>query len=175
MNDTLQRLDTEVTMALAGLDARAMQLAPREQAGKWTIQQIAEHLRLTLEATMKLLGERLERGTALVGRPGLGQGIGQWLVLSRGWLPSGRSAPDAVIPNRPVTLKTGDQLADKVHGTLIEFDRLGMRTQKRFGSRAVASHSALGALSTEQWRRFHLVHGQHHLKQIARIRREWDV
>jgi hypothetical protein len=30
----------------------------------------------------------------------------------------------------------------------------------------------LGPLSMQQWRKFHLIHGRHHLKQIARIRAE---
>jgi hypothetical protein len=33
----------------------------------------------------------------------------------------------------------------------------------------------LGPLSAQQWRRFHQVHGQHHLRQIHAIRAEHGV
>ena len=175
MNDDLQRLDTEVTMALTGLDARVMQLAPRDRVGKWNMQQIVEHLQLAIEVTICLIRERLEKGRALEMRPTLGQRFGQWLVLSRGWLPTGRKAPAVAIPSRPVTLKTGNQLADRLHGALVEFDRVGVKARVSFGQRGVAVHSRLGAMTFAQWSRFHRVHGEHHLKQIARIRQEWGV
>ena len=171
MDDNLQRLDTEVTMALAGLDIRTTQMAPRDRPGKWNIQQIAEHLLLAIEGTGLAVREQMKKG-ALESRPGLGQRVGRWLILSRGWFPAGRKSPEAAIPNRPVTLKTGDQLADRLHGALTAFDSLGVEARKRIGEGAIATHGALGALSMAQWSRFHLVHGRHHLKQIARIRRE---
>jgi hypothetical protein len=45
--------------------------------------------------------------------------------------------------------------------------------EAKFGSRIkVLDHPILGPLSIDQWRRFHLVHGLHHVKQIRRLRRE---
>jgi len=44
--------------------------------------------------------------------------------------------------------------------------------ERRFGHRTrVLFHPILGPLTAQQWRRFHLVHGRHHLKQIeARLK-----
>ena len=40
-----------------------------------------------------------------------------------------------------------------------------------FGPRVhVLDHPILGPLSASQWRKLHLVHGQHHLKQLLRLR-----
>ena len=172
MDDNLQRLDTEVTMALAGLDLRATQMAPRDQPGKWNIQQIAEHLLLAIEGTGLEVRRQIEAGASLESRTSLGQGAGRWLILTRGWFPAGRKSPASAIPNKPVTLKTGNQLADRLHGALVAFDSLGRETRKTLGQGPVANHMALGALTMAQWSRFHLVHGRHHLKQIARIRRD---
>ena len=173
MDEDLERLNTEVTMALAGLDVRATQCGPKERAGKWSIQEIAEHLLLAIEGSSTAIRERLEKGSATKSRPSLGQRVGQWLILNLRWFPTGRKAPEAAAPKRPVTLKTGDQLADRVHGALVELDKVGGRAKRSFGEGPVASHPSLGALTVAQWNRFHLVHGEHHLKQIARIRREW--
>ncbi len=46
--------------------------------------------------------------------------------------------------------------------------------EQLFGSRRRSvRHMILGPLSLAQWRRFHLVHGRHHIRQIAAIRAEY--
>ena len=173
MLDDLLQLDTEVTIALAGLDARTTQFAPKAQVGKRNIQEIAEHLQSSVDATIDAVQAQVRKGSALKSRPDAGQRIGRWLVLSAGWLPAVKKAPRAATQSRPATLKTGDQLSDRLHLRLVEFDRLGLATRKSIGAGPVAEHSWLGPLSIRQWSRFHLVHGQHHLRQIARIRQDW--
>jgi hypothetical protein len=44
-----------------------------------------------------------------------------------------------------------------------------------FGKRRATTHPILGPLSIAEWRRFHLSHGHHHVKQIWAIRREHGV
>jgi hypothetical protein len=43
--------------------------------------------------------------------------------------------------------------------------------EQRFGSEVkMADHVVLGPLTIPQWRRFHLIHTRHHMKQIERLR-----
>ena len=79
MDEDLERLNTEVTMALAGLDARATQCSPRERAGQWSIQEIAEHLLLALEGSSSAIRERLQRAR----RRGAGRARGN--ARGSGW------------------------------------------------------------------------------------------
>jgi hypothetical protein len=45
--------------------------------------------------------------------------------------------------------------------------------EQLFGThRRSVRHMLLGPMSLAQWRRFHLVHGRHHIRQIAAIRTE---
>src|SRR6266487_2524129 len=44
-----------------------------------------------------------------------------------------------------------------------------------FPTSQCASHTVLGPLNIDQWRKFQLVHGEHHLKQIAAIRKAHNV
>jgi hypothetical protein len=43
------------------------------------------------------------------------------------------------------------------------------RCERAFGLEVVASHFRLGPLTVKQWKKFHLVHGKHHLAQLDRI------
>jgi hypothetical protein len=39
--------------------------------------------------------------------------------------------------------------------------------ERRFGSRTkIMDHPILGPLTAEEWRKFHWVHGRHHVRQI---------
>jgi hypothetical protein len=50
-------------------------------------------------------------------------------------------------------------------------DRILTECEAKFGKHAkVLDHPILGPFSIAQWRKFHLVHGLHHVKQIRRLR-----
>ena len=53
----------------------------------------------------------------------------------------------------------------------MQIDELTRRGEELFGDQSAVSHSVLGPLSMQEWRRFHLIHGRHHVKQIQAIRR----
>jgi hypothetical protein len=56
---------------------------------------------------------------------------------------------------------------------LAAMDELITQCETRFGrSTRILDHPVLGPLTARQWRRFHLVHAQHHAKQIWRLRGE---
>jgi hypothetical protein len=49
-------------------------------------------------------------------------------------------------------------------------DEIIARCEARFGSAKLLDHPILGPLTGPQWRKFHLIHGRHHVKQIERLR-----
>jgi hypothetical protein len=172
MHDDLQRLQTQVTQALRGLDSGQTQGAPLEVPGKWSIQQIVEHLLGTYRATVVALEARIEKRSATRAKPTFRQRFGQFYILSVGRFPYGRVAPAAVTPSSPSTIRSGNELAQRISAELARIDQLTARGEHLFGDRRAVSHLVLGPLSMRQWRRFHLIHGLHHLKQIRAIRRE---
>jgi len=54
---------------------------------------------------------------------------------------------------------------------MVAMDAIIAQCEARFGGRVhVLDHPILGPLSAAQWRKLHVVHGQHHLKQLVRLR-----
>jgi hypothetical protein len=50
-------------------------------------------------------------------------------------------------------------------------DAVIAKAEERFGSQIpLVDHPILGPLRAAQWRKFHWVHGRHHLKQLERLR-----
>ena len=172
MHAALESIKAEITTALAGLDAVQIQATPAQHPEKWSIQLIAEHLLQTYRATAPVLQERIEKRTATRATPSLQQKIGQFLIINLGRFPSGRKAPDMVIPGSPTTLKTGAELSNEFQVLLSELDTLVTQGEALFGTRRAASHIILGPLSMVQWCGFHRTHARHHIKQIGAIRRD---
>jgi hypothetical protein len=85
------------------------------------------------------------------------------VVVGFGHLPSGRESP-AVVRPRGVP---PDQVLAEIGPKIAEMDEMITRCEEKFGSRRkLLDHPVLGPLRASQWRKFHLVHGLHHVKQI---------
>jgi hypothetical protein len=172
MHPLLATLDLATDKALKGLSSRETQARRHDHPETWSIQQSIEHLLLTYHVTIQTLAIRLEKGTPTRAVPGLRQRIGQWTMLELGRFPQRRKAPKPVVPTALCSLQNGEELTARVYAELTRMDLLLSACEEKFGSRRAASHMVLGPLSMQQWRKFHLIHGRHHLKQIARIRAE---
>jgi hypothetical protein len=172
MDDDLQRLERALTGVLAGLTAAQTQSTPTAHPQKWSIQQIADHLLRTYRSTVPALQVRIEKCSPTRAKPSPRQRVFQFLLLTLGHFPAGWQAPAAVAPSLPATVETGDELTAKIGRELAEIDRLTRLGERVFGKRRAATHMILGPLSMRQWRRFHLVHGLHHVRQIEAIRRD---
>jgi Protein of unknown function (DUF1569) len=172
MHEDLRRLQYEVTEALSGLTACQTQTTPLDHPEKWSIQQIVEHLLHTYLGSIPAIQARIERGSGTWAKPTTRQRLGQLYVTTLGRFPSGRTAPAAVSPSLPSTTRDGQDLIERVSAELVRMDEVTSRGEQMFGNRRAVSHIILGPLSMQQWRRFHLVHGLHHMQQIRAIRRD---
>jgi DinB superfamily len=172
MNSTLDQLRREIASSLQGLDAVQTQLRPASHPDKWSIQQIIEHLLLTYSSTEGVIKARVVKGIPTRAKPTLTNRISQYAVTRCGYFPTGRQAPEAVTPQPTTRPLTGDALAQTAVETLAQLDLRFAEAETLFGSSSqCATHAILGPLNIRQWRRFHLIHGEHHLKQIAAIRK----
>jgi len=153
------RCEAERTMGAAS--AQALSRAPD---GKWSPLQILEHLALSYTATTKGLLQNSQSGQIERGERTLKHRAKCFYVLGLGQFPSGVEAPKHVVPRSGL----GDDPLRRFNDALVAMDSTLVDIERRFGKRAwVLTHHVLGPLTAQQWRRFHQVHGRHHLKQVA--------
>ncbi len=170
----LEQLQQELLAALAGLDARRSQLRPAGQATgdtpRWSIQQIVRHLLLSYEGTITAMEARLTKATPTKAKATIRQRLGQFILLRMQRFPGGRPAPAAVTPNTAETALDGAVLQAEVTTAIAHMAQQIAAAERLFGpDRQAVSHMVLGPMRVAQWRRFHLVHGRHHILQIERI------
>ena len=164
MDRHLEKLRGEVAAVMSGLDKEEML---RHPPGKWCIAEILEHLYLTYTGTVKGFGRVLEAGKPLAGTPTWKNRAQAWAVVDFGYMPGGREAPANARPRgTPV-----EKLLAEIGLEIAKMDEIISRCESQFGKdEKVLDHPFLGPFSAAQWRKFHLVHGLHHVKQIRRLR-----
>jgi hypothetical protein len=164
MGPYLQRLQEEIASAVAGLSAEQMSWHP---PGKWCAAEVLEHLYLTYTATTKGFERVAEAGKALATPATLKQRVGAVIVTGFGYLPAGREAPPMACPRGVPQERVLAQIGLAIAG----MDDIIGRCEEKIGrGKKLLDHPILGALTGAQWRKFHLVHGLHHVKQIRRLR-----
>jgi hypothetical protein len=168
MDSYLERLRREIDNVLAGTNAGDLAKAP---PGKWNAAQILEHLYLTYRGTNRGLEKCLVSGTLLAApvklppklSAQLKDRFATFLVVNLGYIPEGRKAPERAIPR-------GMPVEEVENALAAELQQLGLalnECERKFGTRAkVMDHPFLGPLTAQQWRKFHWVHGRHHIRQI---------
>jgi hypothetical protein len=157
----LESIRRETELATRGISPDAWLRAPQ---GKWNSLQILEHLLLSYTATTKGLLRTLETGQPKHASPDLSQRLKCIYVLGLGRFPSGVEAPQHTVPR----LGMGDNPLRRFNDSLVAMDATLTDAEKRFGARTrVLGHPVLGPLTAQAWRRFHQVHGRHHLKQVV--------
>jgi len=171
MDTDLQRLQHGIGNSLTGLDASQTQLRPAARPDAWSIQQIVEHLLLTYASTETAITVRLEKRTPTRTKPTAWQRLAQPSVCRFGYFPHGRKAPEIVVPPATSHPLSGGELTHAAAQQLARLDTLFTEAHQVFGTGRCITHHVLGPLTIPHWRRFHLIHGNHHLKQIAAIRK----
>jgi hypothetical protein len=164
MDSALQSVRDAIETATAGMSAEQLERHPE---GKWSAAGILEHLSITFGGTARLMRKCMEGGKPLASAPTLKQRLAVQLVTGWGYFPTGRPAPEF---SRPQGL-SGEAALQTIRQNLVSMDQALAECEQRFGAQLkIADHPVLGPLTIPQWRRFHLVHTRHHMKQIARLR-----
>jgi hypothetical protein len=157
----LEFVRRETEHATRGISPEGWLRAPE---GHWNSLQILEHLMLSYTATTKGLLRTMESGELDRSGPSAGQLLRRFYVLRVGRFPGGVESPKQTRPKSSL----GDEPLRPFNDALVAMDAMLADAEKRFGAKTrILRHPILGPLTVKQWRRFHEVHGRHHLKQIA--------
>jgi len=160
MNPYLQSCLDVILGCTAGVTPEA---ATKRAGDRWSPVEIVEHLQKAYSGTAKGLERCLEKGTPLATRATLKQSLQSFVLINLGYFPEGRQSPKYILPTGVVALPA---VIEGVKKDLTWLDDAATRAGRVFGSAKVLDHPILGALSVDQWLRFHLVHTKHHEQQI---------
>lgn len=164
MDPHFKRLQQEIASVLHGFSREQFLRRP---AGKWCTAEILEHLYLTYTGTTKGFGRVLDARRPLAGTPTWKNRVQTLVVVGFGHMPPGRESPAGARP-RGIPAET---LLAEIGPEISKMDEVIARCEQKFGRREkVLDHPILGPFSIPQWRKFHLVHGLHHVKQIRALR-----
>jgi hypothetical protein len=164
MDSRLEELKKAVESAVDGMSSEQLSWHPE---GKWCAAEVLEHLYLTYKGTIKGFEKVMQTGKPLATRASIRQRVRSLVVLGIGHLPAGRKAPANTRP-RGLSAET---VQNEIGPKIAVMDALMAQSEARFGRHTpLLDHPILGPLTATQWRKFHLVHGRHHEKQLLRLR-----
>src|SRR4051794_3470177 len=169
MHSHVQRTREAIDQATNGLTLDQFSWHPD---GKWCAAEILEHLALAYGGTAKALGRVAEGGKSVASKQTFKQRIGTLVVTGGEFIPGGRKAPAGVTPKGSMP---ADQLLPSIHKYLAEMDEAINACEAKIGKKIkIADHPVLGPLTATQWRKFHMVHTRHHMKQIVALRAQMN-
>jgi len=164
MDSHLERLTESIASATRGMSGEDL---TRHAEGKWSAAEILEHLYLTYTGTVKGFQRCMDAGKPLGSAPTLKQRMKTGYVVEAGRFPSGRKAPKHTQP-RGISL---EKIMADIVLQIGAMDEAITKCEERYGKRTkLLDHPILGPFTARQWRKFHWVHGRHHVKQILRLR-----
>jgi hypothetical protein len=160
----LEELKEAIASATSGISTEGLTSHPK---GKWCAAEVLEHLYLTYHGTVKGCQRCLEQGRILARTPSLADRVRTVVGVSFGYMPHGRKAPERSTPRG----MAAEEVVKAVDIEIVTMDDLLTKCEARFGRNTrILDHPILGPLTAAQWRKFHWVHGCHHVKQICELR-----
>jgi len=163
MDAWLERLQKEIKEATADLLDADWLRAPK---GAWNSAQILEHLGRSYGTTAKMLELSMDSGVPpRVRTANLSEFLKKVLVVNLGVTPSGAKSPEVVTPKGD----SGPVALERVFVNLERMDSAITSAEERWGNKSpIAMHPVLGPLNAGQWRKFHYIHGHHHVVQMQK-------
>jgi hypothetical protein len=164
MDFRLEKLKENLESGVEGMSSE--QLSWHFQ-GKWCAAEVLEHLYLTYTGTIQGLERVMRKGKPLATRASMAQRVLTLVVVGLGHMPAGRKAPAMVLPKGLPAEKVRNEIGAK----MAAMDAIIAQCEARFGPQVkLLDHPILGPLTATQFRKLHVVHGRHHLKQLLRLR-----
>jgi hypothetical protein len=97
------------------------------------------------------------------------------MILSAGHMPKGVGAPREITPSATLPATGVRELTERLETSIELLDATLDQCRHRFGMERVGRHFLLGPLRIDQWRRYHVLHLRHHLKQMSALRATLSV
>lgn len=168
MHPTTKQIRDAIANSIDGLTEEQMRRHPE---GKWDTAQILEHLALTYGSSARVMQKCLREGRPLATTLKFRQWAAQMAVLKFSYIPTGRKSPKVVEPTG-IGCRDAREL---IFANLEKMDRAFAEVEQRFGSKVkIADHPVLGPIPISGWRKFHVAHTRHHMKQVdALVRSEF--
>jgi hypothetical protein len=164
MDSRLEKLKENLESAVEGMSSEQLSW---HLPGKWCAAEVLEHLYLSYAGTIQGFERVMRKGKPLATRASMAQHLLTFVVVGLGHMPAGRKAPAIVQPKGLPAEKVRNEIGAKI----VAMDAIIAQCEVRFGSRVqLLDHPILGPLTATQFRKLHLVHGQHHLKQLLQLR-----
>ena len=135
----------------------------RRDPSQWSVVEIVEHLTRAYSGTAKGFERCVEKGASLSTGVTLKQRIQQFALIELGLFPEGREAPKHILPTGELDLGA---VLDATRRDLARLDVSAASARSAVGTGKMLDHPILGALTVDQWLKFHVVHTRHHAKQI---------
>ena len=136
--------------------------------GKWCAAEVLEHLYLSYVGTTGGFERIMRQGKPLGSRASMAKRVLTSVVVGLGHIPNGLKAPAIVQPRGLPPERVRNEIGEK----MAAMDAIIAQCEARFGPHVkLLDHPILGPLNALQWRKLHIVHGQHHLKQLRQLRK----
>jgi len=127
---------------------------------------------LSYTGTIRGFEKVIESGRPLASRASFMDRVRTFAVVGLGRMPEGRTAP---ANTRPKGLAV-ETVRNEVGAKIAAMDAIIAQCEARFGrGTKLLDHPILGPLTGTQWRKFHLVHGRHHQKQLLQLRERMKI
>jgi hypothetical protein len=155
---------------LTPLEGRGDDVWHAGRPGVWSPGEIVAHVAIAIATSAEGLASRREKPPMRRRRRQPYQVVAKAIVLGTGWFPVRRQAPQHTLPpTRPDREETEAKLRDGV----ARFEGLAVELLPARRHDLFVRHPVFGDLTIEEWMRFHVVHTEHHRKQlIMRMGRE---
>jgi hypothetical protein len=141
------------------------QVPPVPGQGRWSAQQIMEHLILSYQLTSSVVSRQLKSGRVSKHRRSILEFILRVQTIGLGYMPAGIPAIRAVRPGHS-TPQPGSVIAKRFLEAAEEMDAKLVSGRKKFGIEVCGEHPMFGVMRVDEWRRYHAIHAKHHVKQL---------
>jgi hypothetical protein len=166
LSPLLQRALEEIESATRGMTDEQMHWHPE---GKWSAVELIEHLSLAYARSAAGMRKAMTEDKVELRRATAKERVGKLLLFRLSYIPPGRKAPEAI---HPKGLSIGDAMAAARRSLELVDHTIG-DCESRLGTETpVYTHPVLGPLTATQWRKFHLVHTMHHMRQVRKWRKQ---
>jgi hypothetical protein len=136
----------------------------RRDPNRWSVVEIVEHLTRAYSGTAKGFERCVEKGVSFSTGATVKQHLQQIGLIEFGFFPEGREAPKHIVPSGELDLGA---VIEAVRRDLERLDVSAAGARAKVGTGKMLDHPILGALTVDQWLKFHVVHTRHHAKQIV--------